>query len=396
MSKILLAWELGADYGHISTLLPIARRLRADGHEIFWVLRDLSQSGALLCDEDGQQLQAPLWLPPVKGLPPARSYPEMLWRFGWLSADNLLGIVRAWRGLFELIKPELLIVDHAPNALLASRGLAMKRLRVGNGFSNPPLVQPLLPFHWWEAGAGAHSRRTESDLLRVANRVLASLKAPELPRFSSLLETDASFLTCFPELDHYPRENGDYIGPIGHIGNTRRVNFPSGQGATVFAYLKTRYEQLDALLDTLRSLDNRTLVHAPGISQERIRRLQSARLAFATKPVDIAHIKHQSTVAVTHGGNLTGMMLAAGVPVLVLPMQVEQVMTARKATETAAAEAVFLNKPSPDFSKPLVRLLEQAGYKQRAQAFSERVKHLHPIDAVERIAATCQSLLQAR
>ena len=48
MAKILFAWELGGDYGHLARLLPLARELLARGHRPIFVLRDLLGAEAIL------------------------------------------------------------------------------------------------------------------------------------------------------------------------------------------------------------------------------------------------------------------------------------------------------------------------------------------------------------
>lgn len=52
MSRILIAWELGADYGHISTFLPIALEMKRRGHEPILVLRDLCGAEKILGGTD--------------------------------------------------------------------------------------------------------------------------------------------------------------------------------------------------------------------------------------------------------------------------------------------------------------------------------------------------------
>ena len=41
MARVLVAWELGAGYGHIERIAPVAGRLRARGHTLAYAFRDL-------------------------------------------------------------------------------------------------------------------------------------------------------------------------------------------------------------------------------------------------------------------------------------------------------------------------------------------------------------------
>ena len=97
MATIALIWELGSDYGHIGRFLPIAQALRERGHRPVMVLRDISRADEMLSPYGLDYLQAPLWLPPVNGLPPAINFTESLFLFGFLQPAGLLSITRAWR-----------------------------------------------------------------------------------------------------------------------------------------------------------------------------------------------------------------------------------------------------------------------------------------------------------
>ena len=48
MARILFAWELGGDYGHLARLLPVAQALKAGGHEVVFAVRDLLGAEAIL------------------------------------------------------------------------------------------------------------------------------------------------------------------------------------------------------------------------------------------------------------------------------------------------------------------------------------------------------------
>jgi hypothetical protein len=97
MATIVLNWELGAALGHVGRYLTIALQLRAQGHRPVLVLRDISRAEAVLGPHAIEFLQAPVWLTPVQGLPPDLNFTETLYRFGFLKADGLLSIARAWR-----------------------------------------------------------------------------------------------------------------------------------------------------------------------------------------------------------------------------------------------------------------------------------------------------------
>jgi hypothetical protein len=48
MSRILLTWELGLNLGHLTRLLPLAERLKAEGHSVLVATRDIQAAIGVL------------------------------------------------------------------------------------------------------------------------------------------------------------------------------------------------------------------------------------------------------------------------------------------------------------------------------------------------------------
>ena len=241
MATIALNWELGADLGHISRLLSIALRLRAQGHRPVMLLRDITRAESILGPHQLEYFQAPVWLTPVQGLPPDINFTETLYRCGYLYPDGLLAMAKAWRGMWELLQPQLMIFDHAPNAMLAARGLNLPRILLGNSFSVPPLTRPLPRFRWWTNALSDHKRlaETEDRVTRNSNAVLTRLGAPPITQVSDLFQVEASYICGRPALDVYgERSGGEYIGPINSITTGDPPVWPLGDSPQVFAYLK--------------------------------------------------------------------------------------------------------------------------------------------------------------
>ena len=60
MARIVFAWELGGHTGHVTTLMPIARALRARGHEVQFLLRDPKSGADLAGAADIARAPAPI------------------------------------------------------------------------------------------------------------------------------------------------------------------------------------------------------------------------------------------------------------------------------------------------------------------------------------------------
>jgi hypothetical protein len=112
MAHFFLCWELGGGLGHAGRLKSIALPLRARGHRVSFVLRDLVLSRRLLGGLGIDTMQAPFWLHRTAGLPPDQaSLAEILLACGYLDASALAGLCDGWRGLFKLGRPDLVIAD---------------------------------------------------------------------------------------------------------------------------------------------------------------------------------------------------------------------------------------------------------------------------------------------
>lgn len=399
MARILFVWELGGGIGHLTRIKLLALALRKRGYESVFALKDLSRSEMVFGHDGFAFYQAPLWLPKVAGLPLAATFPELLFRFGYLDPDGLLGIVRAWRGLFDLLQPDLLIADHAPTALLASRGLGLRRTQFGNSFAVPPRVCQMPPFRTWEKIDMRRIEQSENKALATVNHVLQRLNLQQLKNFSELFEVDEDFLCIWPELDHYPQRpaSSHYWGPTMLLGEGPQPVWPVGDGKRIFAYLKGDYAYLEPVLQALKSLPNPALAYVSGIAPMLVSRYQSANLAFSSQPVDMDAARHQADLMVCHGGDATvSAALLAGKPLMVLPMHAEQYGTAQSVERLGAGLNVAPDNYTPDFLRLFKRLLSEASFVRQAQAFAEKYRGFDSVAQIEQIADRCEQLINRR
>lgn len=396
MATIALIWELGSDYGHIGRFLPIALELKARGHRPVMILRDISRADEMLGRHGLEYLQAPLWLPPVQGLPAPINFTESLFLFGFLQPAGLLSVLRAWRALLALLQPGLLIFDHAPTALLASRGLGLPRIVTGNSFAVPPRRTPLPLYEWWnpKAGAPQRERDCEERLVRNANHALAALGAPPIGCVADLYDAEATLITGAPELDVYgPRDAACYVGAINVLDQGVEPRWPAGPARRVFAYLKPHYGQFEAAVTALARLDASVLVFAPGLARQTMLRLQTANLAFSAEPLRMRSVREQVEMAVCHAGGMVDVMLQAGRPVFLLPMQMEQTMTSRRVEATGCGLFHPAQQPPRELEKGLRRVFGTPAFAAAAAAYGQRNAGFTQPFAMERMIGGCEALL---
>jgi UDP:flavonoid glycosyltransferase YjiC (YdhE family) len=401
MKRFLFAWELGGGLGHSVPLSQLSRPLLDAGHEVHVALRDLSTSHAAFGDLAAHPRlrlwQAPIWTASLRGLPETATYAELLFRAGFLDDRRLLGLVRGWRSLMESVRPDLLLVDHAPTALLASRGLGIPRAAIGTGFFLPPAVAPIPAFREWETVDPARVRQSEDRAIATANLVLAALGEAPIGRLHQLVETDEDFLLTWPELDHYrhrpPKPGARYWGPLPTADQGTAPSWPAGEAPRVFAYLKADYAAIEAALDALKTAPLRTVAYVPGLPKALVQRFASPHLAFAPGPVDMRDVCTQADAVVCNAGSGTVCtVLRAGIPVALLPMHAEQLLFSRRVAETGAGILVTETEARQKLAKQVLRLVREAGWRDSARAVAQNHAAYAGRDVALAVTARCIAL----
>jgi UDP:flavonoid glycosyltransferase YjiC (YdhE family) len=391
MAHLHLCWELGGGLGHAGRLKMLARALLARGHRVTMSLRDLAQTRALLADLDVPKFQAPIWQLGSAGLPPTQgNLAEILFLFGYLDAAPLSGMVDGWRALFGQLRPDLVVADFAPTALLAARAMGLRSASVGNGFYSPPPRKPLPPLRDWEQIPAQRLAAAEARVVSTANALLPASAQP-VKYAAELFLGDCAVLCGWPELDHYGRaesEAAHWAGPslLSHDGIAPR--WPAGGGRKVFAYLKAGHPAHRAVLQALVDEGCRAVVYLAEVAGGAAPPVVSALLHYADGPVDLALALAEAELCVCHAGDATvAQTLLAGVPLLMLPMQNEQFLLARRVAVSGAGYNAALLPADGDWRGAVRRVLGQDSYRLAARAFASRHQGYDPVQKNDELAA---------
>ena len=264
-------------------LLPLARGLCRHGHRVFAALKDLSQAEHVFAGLGLSYFQAPISTHPcANAIDPPRTFPHILHNQGFGELGGLRAMADAWRNIYDAVRPDLVIFDHSPMALLAARSCGAKRALVGTGFFCPLDEYPMPDLRPWLPSDPPRLAQDEDLVLAHANAVLASWGQEPLPAaFPTVLPGGRAFSGTFPELDHYPGRKGvRYWGTWPNVGS-KRPDWPGGQDQRVFAYVKP-FRSLPFLLEQLSQLRFPTIVYGDRIDRSLRQRFQSATMRWRT------------------------------------------------------------------------------------------------------------------
>lgn len=392
MVRILFTWELGGGLGHSLYHRPLLEALTAAGYKIWFAMRDLEQADRLFAGLDIHYLQAPRNTHNnTDPIDPVLSHAQLLHNVIFHDVDNMLTMTRDWQEIFAQVKPDLMIADHSPGALFASRGLPFVRTQIGTGFTIPPNdIQPMPNLRTWLDVDKSRLVEDEKDVLSRMNKVAEIMQLPTLSALAELYRTDDQYLMTFAELDHITGRTGaEYYGiSLTRYGDT--PVWPDTKGKRIFAYLKP-FKTLTSLLATLKSLGLPTLIYYAGEMTAELKAFESAGLRFTGHMLDVSQVARQCDVAITHAGHGAGVeFLLSGCPLLLLPLQLEQYLFSLRVQALGAGLTAPLLRPE-GMAEKLRLLLTDPAYTQAAEAFSSRYRNFKSSEMITRLVEDINS-----
>lgn len=340
--KILFAWELGANYGHAVKMGQIAERL-SDHCDVFIAARHPVSVRKMYPDLPAKLLQAPYQ--PTRALRETEtmgeSYPGILRQDGWDSADSLIPLIEAWRSLFDLIQPDILVSQAAPTALLAAKSITqgppMKTVVLGSGYDAPPRTAPMQTFLRGNDAAEAKALDQESAALSFANAALAHFDAPPLAEFCDVLKTDLTALLSYPETDQYAwraevePDHPPYLGNVFNTQSGQHVAWRNRGAPRILAYLRPQNRHFQNIISALGQIGpgNDIILAAPGLSDTLRAQLEQRAIIAVDGPVALGPLLPDCDLGISHAGiGTVAAFINGGVPQLCIPGHREQMLCA--------------------------------------------------------------------
>ena len=380
--NILLAWELGGNWGHLSRDLPVLRRLQAEGHEVLYAVREQNSAAALSASIGIRCVAAPNGAA-IRRMPRGLAgYAAVLFADGFGDAMVLDQRLAGWMRLFAEHKTDVLLADYAPAALLGARVAGIPSVAVGSGFEIPPDTVEL-PSFLTDADRETPARRfSEGLVLFNVNRVLRALGAAPLERLAQVFQGTRNVLTTVAELDHCgARPDATYAGPLQDLHGGVVVHWKGTTGPRVLVYLRGMGPVVDQVLQALDAIGTEVIAVLPEVG--RIPPVGTEIQVFR-QPVRFDGLIETADLVIASGSGTVITASIAGVPVLVLPANAEQAMLGRRVEETSTGLAVSAWAVD-GISKAIDRLLSDASFRSTARALAAKYAGLETESAVRTV-----------
>lgn len=379
--NILLAWELGGNWGHVSRDLPVLRRLQAEGHDVRYAVRDATIAPSL-CASIGIRCVAAPHAAAIRRMPRGLAgYGAILFADGFGDAAMLEQRLAGWMRLFAEHETDVVVSDHAPAALLAARVAGIRSVAFGSGFEIPPDAALLPSFSVDGAQDEAARRFTEGLVLFNVNRVLRDQGAPSLQRLAQVFQGRRNVLTTVAELDHCgARPDATYAGPVQDLPGSMAASWRTTRPRAL-VYLRGISPVVDRVLQALEAIGAEVIAVVPEMG--RLPQLR-ADLQVFRQPISFDGLIETADLVIASGAGTATTALLAGVPVLVLPANAEQAMLARRVEETGAGMAVGA-QTAATVSDAIHRLLNDADFRTAARMFAAKYTSLRTKSAVQTV-----------
>lgn len=401
MPSVLIAWEFGSGLGHVAPLRAIGAELIQRGDEVTIVTSNVELCRQAFAGWGVETLATPALPLSAKRLKFPCTYSDILHDAGYSSAENVVTAVAEWLKIFDSIEPHLLIADHSPSALVASRARNFPTAIASNGYLCPPDITPL-PSLRTEIPAPHWAAEVEQTVLDSMNAAIAAHDGKPVSHVAQLFaDANRQYLLTFPQLDHYrPWRNEDspfrtYWPTVGALPG-QLVDWPDRPTLNpdcprVFVYL----HKSPVVYPVLKGMAYKripTICFAPRMRAAERAEFAGTSVFVATTPVDLRPLAQQCDAAVINGGNGTVCeLIRAGVPMILLPLTLEQQLTGDRIERLG----IGLHAPLSDLdaiASALERLLEDQTIKETARSFAQQFSTVIEEEQVARLVDDIQSL----
>ena len=315
-----------------------------------------------------------------------RHWGDLLAAQGMHDSGVLEYLISAWDHILTDSNADLVIADFAPASMLSANG-RIPVVVVGTGFTVPPSEGAAFPLL-----RGEQPMIAQEALLQVVNRALQRTGRTALSTLAQMASADVACPATFAALDPYRGHRKGALYPPFVSGEIAQA----GEGTTVFVYAAMgdpRTLTLMRALPLVAKAGLPVMAYLPGLAAADARMLEGAGVRVLSKPAQQSNIAKDARLLVTTGGlGMASFALAAGLPMALLPLDLEKQLTARAVAAFGCGVILPNGSDADAMAKSTINAAQDTGLTAQAhrQAPQLMAQIGHPAIA---IAQQCIALL---
>lgn len=391
----LHCWEYGAGLGHITALSNIANRLK------------LLNFRNILVNPDGTDLvdngifNSVLEMPNIAQLSSSHpkspehivSYNSTVKGFGFHETKFVFTRLLLWRSFLEKNRPDLVVADYAPAAVFTARSMGIPVVATGNGYTLPPVNIQAYPRF-----VNQVDPVPSAPLLASTNKAAKLAGMQQIDALPQIFSADIHACFTMHELDPFakirqPQALGPLLGKKPPSVRKRATN-----DAGIFVYLTHCSSELRTnLIAALASIDHAVSIYSLQTTQEDRRLAEGTKITFLEKALPLSDICTDNKLVIHLGGHILTMeLLLAGMPQLLLPIDLEKILLAQGVENKGLAGQLRADhtKTPTQFADKIQSTLSDEILPDRAMAFAATRKESEWHDGLDILAGQMSELLR--
>lgn len=389
--RALIAWEIGAGRGHVVHLACIAAALQRIGYvsTAYLVYLDHASEIAPYCDAVVEGPNFPYRQP--------SELPQLSMHYGdWLGLHHfdepavVRDVVGRWRDILTEHRPDIVVAEQAPGAILAARSLHTPVVHVGVPATAPPSTMPCFPSYLPEDKTPHYSERV---LTVAVNEAMAAYGLPPMAALPEIYTSDDDVVASIPLLDCYgPWRTAGLVPPV--IGG--KIDTDERRREEVFVYLSTTDRFEPVILAAIATLKLPTRVVLAGNPAAAVKLTQWRGAKVENQPVPPREIARSARVLV-HAGNhgLSCLGLRIGIPHVTLAEQAEHIFDGQRIAEAGAGINVVRRAWTvPTIHAAIQEVWENQSFNDRAEAMATSLAPYFAGDPGDMTAERIDSVIQ--
>lgn len=167
-----------------------------------------------------------------------------------------------------------------------------------------------------------------------------------------------------------------------------------GNRKKVFLYAWSGLAGIGQLILALADLNVEVIAVIPDLTDAAFNLFSKANISIYREPINYSALIQSADLLITHSGfGTVNAFLKAGVPVMIVPDALEQLLFSHKVQASGMGLTMSNRRIQTKFTECISELLQNPQYKQAALAFSEKYAHWSDDEAIKRATLKIDELL---